>query len=592
MKYPTLYEIENTRESIEIFKGMNRNLRIEEGEFSDMENLCSDRFPVMTPRDKRKIIPYKNTVEFIFMNNNLWRTVYTLGDSAAYLYCNNKKVMEVDFDAVLDYGGMLYFGSYIILGNGQYINTEDYEDTGNINVRNTNYGGTEVTCSLCRADGSIYENVTSSAAEPSEPADGAYWVDTSGEVSVLKQWSASASMWVTVATTYVKIACEGIGANLSKYDGVTIDTGGTQAWLDGSHILWDVGDDYLVVTGIISETVTFTKIMEVERKMPKLSFWFESGNRLWGVSGNEIRASKLGDFKNWECYMGLSTDSYAVSVGSQGNFTGGINYLGYPLFFKSDRVYRIYGSYPAEYQVKDTVCQGVAPGMSRSLAIVNQTLFYMGSDGVYAYDGASPAKASYSLGDTTGLKEIVGAAMGNKYVMAALAPEEEWENETRRVNLYIYDTETGLWHKEYAGGLVSCMASLGSGAIYLETFSDTIWWIGGSAYTVTWDYSEEEDPVEWYGETGVLGMGLPDRKYISRVLVRMSMEAGSTVKFFIQYDSKGPWEHMGTLRSPILKTVTIPMRPHRCDHFRIRIEGTGYAEVYSITKTIEQGSDQ
>lgn len=592
MKYPMLNSMEQTRESIEVFKGLNRNLRIGEGEFGDMNNLCSDRFPVMTPRDKRKIVPYKNTVDFLFMNNYLWRIVYTAGASAAYLYRNNTKIMEVDYDALLDYGGMLYFGSYIILGNGQYVNTENTEDRGNINVRNINYGGAEVTCILCREDGSIYENVTSSGTEPSSPADGAYWVDTSGEVAVLKQWSASASMWVTIPTTYVKIACAGIGANLSKYDGVTINTGGTQAWLDGSHILWDAGDDYLVVTGIIDETVTFTKIMEVERKMPKLSYWFESGNRLWGVSGNEIRASKLGDFRNWDCYMGLSTDSYAVSVGSQGGFTGGINYQGYPTFWKSDRVYRVYGSYPAEFQVKDAACQGVAPLMHRSLAVVNQTLFYMGADGVYAYDGASPVKTSYALGDTTGLKEAVGTAMGNKYVMAALAPEEEWEDETRRVNLYIYDTETGLWHREYAGESVPVMESLGSGAIYLENFSDTLWWMGGSAHTVTWEYSGEEEPVEWFGETGILGMTMPDRKYISRVLVRLAMDAGSVARFYIQYDSKGPWELMDTIRSPLLKTMTVPMRPHRCDHFRMRIEGSGAVEVYSITKTLEQGSDQ
>lgn len=605
MKYPTLYEIENTRESIEIFKGMNRNLRIEEGEFSDMENLCSDRFPVMTPRDKRRILPFKNTVDFMFMNNYLWREVSELGSVDNYLYRNNDKVMTIDLcedhltSQVAATRGMIYFGSYILLGNGQYINTEDYEDTGNINVRNTN-GGKNVTLSLCKADGTSYSGYISSTTAPESPTDGAYWIDTSGDTAVLKQYSAGAAMWVTIATTYVKITCEGIGANLAKYDGVQINSYGLQEWLDGSHVLWDAGDDYLVVTGILNSTVNFTTLLEVKRELPELSYWFECGNRVWGVCGNEIRASKLGDFKNWECYMGLSTDSYAVSVGSQGYFTGGINYLGYPLFFKGDRVYRVYGSYPAEYQVKDTVCQGVAPGMWKSLAIVNQTLFYVGADGVYSYDGSAPTKISYALGETLELTDVVSGAMGHKYVMAAVPAGSVWHDGTvRRTNLYVYDLETGLWHKEYAGTFVRSMESLGNGVLYLaeeptETYeiSYTIYWIGGSAYTVTWDYSEEEDPVEWYGETGVLGMGLPDRKYISRVLVRMSMEAGSAVKFFIQYDSKGPWEHMGTLRSPILKTVTIPLRPHRCDHFRIRIEGTGYAEVYSITKTIEQGSDQ
>ena len=66
----------------------------------------------------------------------------------------------------------------------------------------------------------------------------------------------------------------------------------------------------------------------------------ECGNRLWGckyglVDGetvNEIYASKLGDFKNWNCFAGLSTDSYAAARGSDGPFTGAADYLGQPRF--------------------------------------------------------------------------------------------------------------------------------------------------------------------------------------------------------------------------------------------------------------------
>lgn len=405
---------------------------------------------------------------------------------------------------------------------------------------------------------------------------------------MLKQWSSTASMWVAIPTTYVKVSCQGIGKNLSKYDGVEISTGGAQEWLDGSQVLWDAGDDYLVVTGIIDSTITSNDAsISVKREMPDVSYWFECGNRVWGVCGNEIKASKLGDFKNWSCYMGLSTDSYTASVGSQGAFTGGANHLGYPLFWKADRSYKVYGSYPAEYQVQETACQGVAPGMWKSLAVVNQVMFYLGADGVYAYDGSTPEKISYALGDNPAFTDVYGCALGHKYVMAAVSQDNQ-----EKTFFYIYDTETSLWHKEYAGTVIMDVESLSSGILYLDYADDTIYWIGGSAYPVTWVPSEETEPVEWYGETGVLGMGMPDRKYISRVLVRLTLEAGSSVKFFIQYDSKGPWALMDRIYSTTLKTVAIPLRPHRCDHFRLRIEGSGAAEIYSIVKTIEQGSDQ
>ena len=41
-----------------------------------------------------------------------------------------------------------------------------------------------------------------------------------------------------------------------------------------------------------------------------------------------------------------------------------------------------------------------------------------------------------------------------------------------------------------------------------------------------------------------------------------------------------------------LRTFAFPVRPHRCDHFRLKLTGTGGAKIYSITKTLEQGSDE
>ena len=101
----------------------------------------------------------------------------------------------------------------------------------------------------------------------------------------------------------------------------------------------------------------------------------------------------------------------------------------------------------------------------------------------------------------------------------------------------------------------------------------------------------EESSVKWMAETGVLGTAMPDKKYISRLLVRMSLAVGTRVAFSIQYDSMGEWEELFTMVGSSLRTFTVPIRPRRCDHFRLRIEGIGDAKIFSLTKTIEQGSD-
>jgi hypothetical protein len=100
-----------------------------------------------------------------------------------------------------------------------------------------------------------------------------------------------------------------------------------------------------------------------------------------------------------------------------------------------------------------------------------------------------------------------------------------------------------------------------------------------------------EDKVDWYVETGTLGMSLADMKYVSRLLIRMSLEEGATVEISIQYDSSDSWEQVCILSATSLRSFCIPVRPKRCDHFRLKIKGEGGCKIYSITKTIEQGSE-
>jgi hypothetical protein len=69
-------------------------------------------------------------------------------------------------------------------------------------------------------------------------------------------------------------------------------------------------------------------------------------------------------------FDGLADDSYAVNVASSGDFTAAVSYLGYPIFFKEDKVYKVYGSKPSDYQVMSSASLGVKRGAAASLANV------------------------------------------------------------------------------------------------------------------------------------------------------------------------------------------------------------------------------
>ena len=179
-----------------------------------------------------------------------------------------------------------------------------------------------------------------------------YWLDTSN--NVLKQYASDTGQWVSVPTTYVKISADGIGIGFAVYDGVKI-SGLPEEYesLNGDTILWGVGDDYIIVVGLTGNTKLTSGSIRVERTVPGMDFVTEQDNRLWGCSSDshEIYACKLGDPTNWNCFMGISTDSYSATIGTPGDFTGACSHLGYVLFFKEDVIHKVYGNKPANYQV-------------------------------------------------------------------------------------------------------------------------------------------------------------------------------------------------------------------------------------------------
>ena len=421
----------------------------------------------------------------------------------------------------------------------------------------------------------------------------ALWMDTSATPHSLKQWSESAGMWSSIATTYVRIQCPGIGKAFSQYDGIhitipdglTANTAAQLKELNGSAIVYAKDDDFIAVVGILDEETTIEEHITVSRKMPVMDFVIENDNRLWGCRYgvnskgevvNELYACKLGDFKNWNCYMGISTDSYAVSLGSDGQFTGAITHAGYPIFFKENCMHKVYGQIPANFQVQTTACRGVQKGCSRSLAIVNEILYYKSQHAICAYDGSLPAEISYSLGDVQYCNAVAGAHGNKYYVSMQNATSGEWD-------FLVYDTAKGLWHKEdnlQAAQLCSCRdelyCSLPDGKIITILGS-------GEAY---------EENVAWMAQTGIINASLPERQYLQRISIRMILEPGSQVSILVQYDSCGDWENLGNMVGSNLRSFTFPVRPRRCDHLRLRIEGVGKAMIFAITKTISGGSDK
>lgn len=594
MKFSKLQEVRTTKDTVNVFGGYNHNIAIGEGEMYDMKNLSSTNYPVLSPRAKRST--YKAcTANGIIAKDKL---CYVDGTS---LYVGNDRVNGLTLSDTTKQ--IVSMGAYIVIfPDKAYVNTQNISDFGYLEVHNTTSG--EVTYSMCNIDGEEYRNPTISDRPPDNPSNMALWIDKSKKPNALMQWSELQQMWVSIATSYVKISANGIADGLNVQDAVKIsgiNSDLTQlASLEGqTSILWGVhkesGNDYIIVTGIINEVAHQYSTLTIERLMPIMDYVTESNNRLWGcryglnrdgVQVNEIYSSKLGDFKNWNYFSGTAADSYVASCGTDGAFTGAISFLGYPLFFKENCIHKVFGNYPSNYQIKPTSCYGVMKGASDSLAICNDILMYKSRDGICVYDGSLPSIVSKALGDIRYTDAIAGYGDNKYYISMLSEADNEW-------HLFAFDTQKKMWHKE-DNLRVDSFCSYNGELYFIDHATKHIRTILGTLGDL------DEEVTEWSAETSEIGLkrtegrytvASPGKKYIGQMLVRMSMDIGAEATFHIQYDSQGEWTEIAHLVGTSLRSFFVPIRPRRCDHFKLRIEGMGNVKIYSYTKIIEQGSD-
>jgi len=588
---PGLQETATSRILTEVFSGYDHNLKIAEGAWFEEENLSSDSYPLFSPRKRRGIMQQLNNPQGIISKDAL---AYVDGSR---LYYNGYPVdgimLSTDEDDCPKQ--MVSMGAYLcIFPDAVYVNTQNLSDAGSLGAKFVLSGGT-IRLSVCRLDGQDYDLNAAhmGETEPAQPADKDYWIDTSSTIHVLKQYSAASGVWAQVGTTYIKISAKGIGGAFDQYDGVQISglqySGDNEAMaaqvkaINATNVIEARGDDYIIITGIIDQAYEYTGNIQVERRIPKMNFVCELDNRLWGCyfgmqDGkvlNEIYASALGTPKVWNRFRGISTDSYAASVGSDGFFTGMISYLGNVLAFKEGCIHKIYGTMPSNFQITTTICRGVQKGSERSLCAVNERLYYKSRTDVCVYDGSLPATISDALAGHS-YSEAAAGALGSRYTISMKDEAGAW-------HMFTFDTERGIWHREDATHALM-FANLDDDLVYIDADSKKLISQGGKN-------GEKEGRVRWDAISGIIGYEYPDQKYLSRFNLRMRMNDGDMCEVLVQYDSDGEWESQGIIRGMNTQSFTIPVIPRRCDHMQIRLRGVGDVKIYSIAKILEMGSD-
>lgn len=613
---PELSAIQTQSLYTQEFKGYRHKPVIGDGELYDMANLTGEHYPLLATRDLRQLVGVAGigtglgringaigvNVPSRYVSgggNNVYLSFLAVGTELWALNGQNARLIP-GVTLVEARHQMVVSGSYLIIWPDKvYVNIYDALGDGTVETGSiekiTEKTGATVT--MCRLDGTEYtpSEITTSDTAPANPTNGQLWLDTSGDTHILKQYNEGTTEWIQVATVYAKISATGLGDGFSDYDCVTIETESSDTdtdavlkeKLNGDFILYKVEENAVIVAvGVIDTALTGVKV-KLSRTAPDLDFIVERDNRIWGCvfdldkKLNEIRACALGDWRNWNRYMGLSTDSYAVSVGTEGVFTGMACYGNQLLCFKEDAVHILTGTMPSTFAVDTQKWPGVHEGSTRSIATVGNALIWKGVKDFWAYDGSLPVCISEPLGDGVG---AVSAACGynGRYYAGTVIGSNTY--------MMVYDIGTGMWHKEDR-----CVP------FYMWTVGDALLYVDASqnyAIRAEKGYAFVNNPeagIQWSATFGTFGYEVEPQKYLSRFNIRGQMtsvgERRAKLKIEIQYDSDGVWHDEGTVCGPDLQTFTIPVIPRRCDHCQLRLSGEGQFRLYSLGRVLEVGGD-
>lgn len=378
----------------------------------------------------------------------------------------------------------------------------------------------------------------------------------------------------TVSFTKSSIKTTGAAfTGFKAYDGVTI-SGSSEEGNNKTAVILSVSEKELTFSENIFTEKSEAGAVTIAREVPDLEYVVESDNRLWGCAGHEILASKLGDPFNWQCYEGLSTDSYAVTVGTDGPFTGAAVHQGYVLFFKENCIHKLYGSKPSNFQISASTARGVKKGAEKSLCQVDDILYYLSPAGVAAYGGGTPESLAAPFGGVEYENAVGGGWRGKYYLSMQEAGGGNW-------SLFVYDTEKGLWRREdetHALWFSGCDGEL----FFIDALDGTIKTVVGT----------DSERVLWEAQFGDMAEGEPDFKTALRLQINLELSRGAFCDVWLRYDGEADWERAFSIpESPRRRSWTVPVIPRRYGHFALKLTGGGEFTLFSVSRTVEGNSE-
>lgn len=300
---------------------------------------------------------------------------------------------------------------------------------------------------------------------------------------------------------------------------------------------------------------------------PALKGTCTSGDRLWGFDGNTIYACAPGEVDNWYRLDGDAQSSYQATVADKGAFSACVMHGGHPVFFKPDCMVEVYGDSPRNFALVQTTLSGVAQGSGASLCSVGGCMYYLSHNGVMCCSGGSAKGISDALG--VQLKNGVATSDGRRYYLCA-------EDECGTRALYVYDTETGAWHKEDDAQGILHLGYLG-GDVFAYCANHAVYILGRD---VT-GHGTKQETVQSYVEFHPITDEARGEIVPVRLGLRVWCDKDSSLQLFVSYDGE-EWQPRATLQSTGERIWYVPLAPRSCHSLGVRVQGRGSYRICAL----------
>ena len=517
MRLPIMANQANkTKEYTIEFRGLNYSDSTSDGEFTDMQNLSSRAYPALTQRQQRSAVVTLAKPNALYARGELCYV-----DGTSFYYYDDATSSFLLKGTVID-------------GPKQFA------------VVNTKI--------VIWPDRVMYDTETGELLNMQ--------VADTRDMAFAKSEANSTIVTTGTAFSFKK----GDAVKLSGCTSVTANN-------DITAIIREISEDKKTLTFDPVFTAGSETAGTLTREVPDMDFICASNNRLWGCGGGQIYASALGQPENFNVFDGLSTDSYAVAVGSDGDFTGCTSYGSMQiLFHKEHVVHKIVGTKPSNYELSEGHFHGIMAGSNKSAVLIDETLYYWSRQGLQAYTGSIPYNMSQAFGERR-FKNAIAASDGQSYYVSMQ------DDIFGKWGLYVFDIAKRLWTREDDTHAVDITMFDGK-VYYLDSNDGKVYVNGGSG-----------EDIEWSATLCPFGDIMTETKHYSRFSLRAELEAGSYMEIEVSTDG-GPWKRIKTLSTVGKRVFSVPIMPTRCDSLQLRLSGNGGSKTLALTRQYATGSEK